>query len=222
MRSVLLSIYLFVQSLLAFGKNKLLCFVLVSKAYKCGDNLNVYGPLYLTNKYCKLTLGDGVSIGRRVLIDVEGSITIGNGVSLLDDVEITGFGNLTICDNATINRSVTIKVGGIVIGKSTWVGQHSIIEGNVVVGDNCIFGPYTHVASGRHRTDSDGCTYMNSDSNPGTISLGVNCFIGSGSRITGNSNIGDFVSVAANSHVNSNFQNKVIIGGGVAKIVKCK
>jgi len=220
MRSVFLPIYLFMQSLFAFGKNKLLCLVLLSKAYKCGDNLNVYGPLYLTNKYCKLTLGDGVSIGRRVLIDVEGSITIGNGVSLLDDVEIIGSGNLTICDNVTINRSVTIKVGSIVIGKSTWVGQHSIIEGNVVVGDNCIFGPYTHAVSGRHRTDSDGCTYM--DSNSGAISLGVNCFIGAGSRITGNSNIGDFVSVAANSHVNSNFQNKVIIGGGVAKIVKYK
>lgn len=78
------------------------------------------------------------------------------------------------------------------------------------VGSNCTILP--RVLLGKKKPDVKGIA----------IKIGSNCYIGTGSTILGPIVIGNNVTIAANSLINSDIPDNCIVGGVPAKIIKYK
>jgi len=123
----------------------------------CGKGVVCFGvPTIVGGR--QITVGDAVTIGRRVKLycNSRATIKLGNNVFLGDSVEIRNPGaRIDIGDDTTICNYVVIKsspdAGRIVIGKRVWIGQGSIIEGkDISIGDDVILAPNVHVIGGDH------------------------------------------------------------------------
>ena len=101
----------------------------------------------------------------------------------------------------------------------------NVISGNIVVGNNTLFGHNCMVLTGTHefyngRRASLSDPPVEETPNSGRdITIGEGCFIGSGVIIQGKVNIGDNVIVAAGAVVTKDIPGNCFVAGVPAKIV---
>lgn len=115
----------------------------------------------------------------------------------------------------------------VVLGKncSTMDTIFNVISGEIVVGDNTIFGHGCMVLTGTHNfyngiRGSLNCPVVEETPQNGRdISIGSGCFIGSGVIIQGNISIGDNVLIGAGSVVTKNIPSNCFVAGAPAKII---
>ena len=171
-------------------------------------------------------------IGKNVNIKCHNKIFVGNNFYIEENVEIDALSKKGIrCGN-----NVKIGKGSILrcSGSLKDIGEGFECGNNVYFGDNCFFGSAggikigNDIISGQNvRFHSENHNYTDINTlvrlqgvNRKGIEIGNNCWIGSGVTILDGVTIGNGVVIAANSVINKNIPNNVVVGGIPCKILK--
>lgn len=164
-----------------------------------GKNLNLFGiPVIFKKKGSVLKIGDNCTIKSSFLSNLIGLSQRTIIVTRTKDAKIE------------IGNNVGISGATIYARKGIYIGDNTLIGGNVKILDND-FHPLD--AEARNRDDKDMIISKK-------IVIGENCFIGCNSIILKGSKIGDGSIVGAGSVVCGEFPAGVIIGGNPVKIIK--
>lgn len=121
---------------------------------KVGKNFFAPGPIHVVNGK-NISLGDNVFLGEHCQLYAypNGRISIGNNCSIDRYVEIRG-GNPTIVnDNVRIVKGATIKStdqSTVIIGSRTIISQGCILDGDIRIGEDVIFGPNVFINESDH------------------------------------------------------------------------
>lgn len=155
-----------------------------------------------------LTLGDGVYINALS----KGGISLGNNVSI-------GAGSIIEC------TGVIRELGeSLVIGNHVGFAQNAFIglRGKVVIGDDCIFGPYVSIHSENHvYKDPDVPIRLQGTSRKGVV-IGRDCWFGRGAVVLDGVTIGDGCIIAAGAVVNKDVPAYSVVGGVPAKLISSR
>ena len=214
-------------------ENPRLCFAkLLTKYYKKPTKFEIH-PTAIIGKNCK--------IGR---VSISPHVIIGNNVVIGDNTII--YPNAVISDNVKIGKNVVIKsnttIGQRGFGfefdkKNTPVVIPHV--GSVVIGNNVEIGACTTIAQGtlKNTIISD---YVNIDDHvfiahnvkigkrtmvvacseiSGSVTIGVDCWLGPNCSIMNQITIGDGVLVGLGAVVIKSVPDKVIVTGNPAKII---
>lgn len=112
--------------------------------------------------------------------------------------------------------------GSVQVGKNTWVGPFTIIDGSggLNIGDNCSISAGVQIYS--HDSVKWAISGGQTAYEYAPTSIGNNCYIGPNSIIAKGVTIGDNCIVGANSFVNKSFPAGSKLAGSPAKIIAQK
>lgn len=148
-------------------------------------------------------------------------------------------GNLTIGNNFRMNNGLygnqigfsnpcifVADEGFIKIGNNVGMSQATLIakKGDIVIGNNTLLGGGVRI----YTTDFHSLNYQDrrirdldmKNASHGNVTIGDDCFIGSGSVILKGVRLGNRVIVGANSVVTSDFEDDCIVVGSPARKIK--
>lgn len=164
-----------------------------------GRNLNLFGiPVIFKKRGSVLSIGDNCNIKSSFLSNLVGLSQ--------RTIIVTRTGEAKI----EIGNNVGISGATIYARKGIYIGDNTLIGGNVKILDND-FHPIE--AEARNRDDKDMIRTKE-------IRIGRNCFIGCNTIILKGTSIGDGSVVGAGSVVSGHFKGGVIIAGNPAKVIK--
>ena len=107
---------------------------------RCGRNVRIFHGVEFSFGY-NLSVGDGVTIHRNVLIDDRGEVVIGNDVSISDYANIySHHHDIEDIERVTCNRTV--------IGDGARLTYHSVVLSGMTVGRNAMVGTMGVVTRG--------------------------------------------------------------------------
>jgi acetyltransferase-like isoleucine patch superfamily enzyme len=119
-----------------------------------------------------------------------------------------------------INERVRIAFGALVrigdkqIGKNSYIGIYSYVNGDVTIGENVLVGPHVSIVSSNHTySPQDDFFSGRSDLDAGKVVIEDGVWLTSGVVVTPGVTIGRCSLVCANSVVTSNVQPYAIVGG---------
>lgn len=126
--------------------------------------------------------------------------------------QIFGKKNITIYDSSTV-------VGDVEIGKDTWIGPFTSLDGSggLKIGSNCSISSKVDIVS--HDTIKWALSQGKAPYEYAPITIGDNCFIGTGATICKGVTIGSHSLIAAGAVVNKSFPSFSIIGGVPAQLI---
>lgn len=153
---------------------------------------------------------------RRRLIKMKFNRVLPLGDMIIDRWEkakYLGFGEGTSIYNSSI------VFGDVKVGRNTWIGPNTILDGSggLEIGSNCSIS--TGVQIYTHNTVNWAVSGGKSPYYYQKVSIGNNCFIGPNVIIQNGSDIGNHCIVAANSFLNSKVNDYEIVGGSPARII---
>lgn len=112
--------------------------VSVGSGFNCGNGSYLWAPR-------QLTLGNNVSVGSNVRIEVDG--VIGDAVLIANSAAIVGRADhaieevgVPIRDAAWVGTNPDQQSRPVVIGSDIWIGYGATITSGVTLGDGCIVG----------------------------------------------------------------------------------
>ena len=159
---------------------------------------------------------------------IEGHVVVGRQTLLKGDVTIEP--NTTIGATGQVwawgldgKKWVPPQLGGTEIGFGVFIGANvTIVRGalqDTVIGDNCRIAHGTRIG---HNCRIEAGTFVSSQvAIPGSVTIGKNCFIGSGAVFRPGVSIGDNIVVGAGSVVTKDFpKSGAVLVGAPAKVVK--
>lgn len=105
--------------------------------------------------------------------------------------------------------------GKIKIGKNTWVGPFTLLDGSgeLSIGDNCSISAGVHIYS--HDTVQKRISHGKS-AEKAPVTIGDSCYIGPQAVIAKGVKLGDFTIVGANSFVSKSFSSHSVVMGSPA------
>lgn len=138
---------------------------------------------------------------------------------------LRNFCGAEIGDNVRICSSVKIQIGSVLsIGDNTWIGEFTKIVGGkavINIGSNVDIGPDVLIVTGTHKLwEENGKAAGKSFSQ--AITIGSGCWLGARSTILGGVNIGVESMIAANSLVNKDVGDCLLVAGVPCKKIKSK
>lgn len=114
----------------------------------------------------------------------------------------------------------------IKVGDGCDIGTRNRFSGNVLIGNNVLFGPNNYISSATHVYEdvnkpilSQGVTLLNKN-NDGVLEIGDGTWIGTNVAILGDVKIGKNCVIGANSVINKNIPDYSVVVGNPGKIVK--
>jgi acetyltransferase-like isoleucine patch superfamily enzyme/glycosyltransferase involved in cell wall biosynthesis len=156
-----------------------------------------------------LTVGQGVSIGRGVVIDAMAR----KGVVLSDAS--------TVDINAVIRGSGGIRqLGeGVFVGQRAAIGAYNFIHGGggVEIGADVLLGPGVRIFSENHNFGRRDVPIIEQGETPAGVRVGRGAWVGAGATILAGVEIGEGAVVAAGSVVTRSVEPFSIVGGAPAK-----
>lgn len=105
------------------------------------------------------------------------------------------------------------------IGGDVYIAYGCWFNGNIVVEDEVLFGPYCVLASDNH-TKGDQLSFRFGGNRPGTIRVSYGSWLGAHCLMVGNSCLGRGSVLAANSTLTTKTEDSVIYAGNPAKKIK--
>ncbi|MBN1043580.1 acyltransferase [Clostridium botulinum] len=162
----------------------------------------------------KITFGTGINIGKYAVIDALSK----KGVTLGDNVSIGDFSRI-LCTGTIRNVGKGIKIGNnFGCGENCFFGA----AGGIEIGNDVIMGQNVRFHSENHNfSDINIPIRLQGVTNKG-IKIGNNCWIGSGAVFLDGVNVGNGCVIGANTLVNKDISDNVIVGGIPAKILKMR
>ncbi len=111
----------------------------------------------------------------------------------------------------------SIILGNVQIGKNTWVGPNTVLDGSgsLIIGDFCSISAGVQIYS--HDSVKWAVSGGNLDYEYGETIIGNNCYIGPNTIISKGVQIGDGCIIGANSFVNKSYPVSSKIAGNPAK-----
>lgn len=147
--------------------------------------------------------------------------TIRKGVRILKtDHAILCIGNECVIDENAV-LLLTKPAPSLEIGNYVTIGRGTIIsiKDTLLIGDYSLIGPYVQIIDNNHTTKRNNLIkYQKSTIKP--ITIGQDCWIGSGAKILAGVTIGNGAVVGANAVVTKNVPPFSIVGGVPARIIK--
>jgi acetyltransferase-like isoleucine patch superfamily enzyme len=173
-----------------------------------------------------------VFLGKHTKIQFKSKIKLGKTITIGDNVEINALSKngIIMGNNISINRNTIIECTGVirnlgvglVIGNNVGIAQNCFIQvrGEVIIGNNVIFGPGVSIFSENHVfSDVDIPIVDQGEVRKGVV-IEDNVWIASGATILDGVRIGRDSVIAAGSVVNKDVLPYVVVGGVPAKIIK--
>ena len=117
-------------------------------------------------------------------------------------------------------RTNIFNPNGMSVGSKVYLGYNSYYgQGEIIIGDNVLIGPFVSVTASNHVKGSDG-NYRNKDFNAKPVEIQSDCWIGAHVCILAGVTIGKGSIVAASSVVTKNIPPGTIAAGSPAKVIK--
>lgn len=201
---------------------------------------SVLGPMpggigfYLRKKfYPRLfkKVGQGLIIGRNVVIRHPDKIELGDNVTIDDNCVIDGHGagpeGVILEDNVIINRNCMLiaKAGPIRLGSRTSIGSNSVIVSmdGVELGEAVLMAGGCSVSAGSYHFDDVQAAVMNQGAyTRGPIRIGAKAWLGTGVIVLDGVTIGDGAIIGAGAVVNKNISMNAVAFGVPAKVWKIR
>ena len=150
-------------------------------------------------------------------------VVFGSGIEI-ENANIVSIGSLSNIGKDTWMRSALSGLGnGITIGSGVDIGRRNFISctSEIIIGDNCVFGPNVTVVDNNHEyKDLSKAIKAQGSSNPVSISIGNDCWLGSNVVVLPGTNIGKHCVIAANCVVSGTVPNYCVVAGIPGKVVK--
>lgn len=165
--------------------------VMFGKKVKCGKNLNLMeNALINALSYDGVEIGDNCTVGKHAIVECTGVLR--------------NIGNrLTIGNNVGINHFCFIGV-----------------RGEVVIGDNVIFGPHVSVFSENHNFEDPNVPIKHQGVTKATTRIGNDVWLGAKSMVMSGVTIGDGSVVAAGAVVTKDVPPYSVVAGVPAKVIR--
>lgn len=178
---------------------------------KIGRNV-IFGQGVAIRHGQKITIGDGVIIDDRAVLDAKGGTNSG----------------ITIGDNTIISRNVVLscKNGDIRIGEHCTVGINTLVHAmqgsDVSIGDEVLIGAFCYfIGSGPYGTESLELPFKKQGMfAQGGIQIDNNVWFGSHVQVLDGISIGSGSIVGASSVVNKSVNQFDVVAGVPAKVIK--
>jgi len=190
--------------------------------------------LYLRRKfYPKLfkKAGQGLIIGRSVVIRHPHKIELGNNVTIDDYCVIEGRGagsvGIILEDNVIINRNCMLlaKAGPIRLGKRTSIGSNSVIVSmdGVELGDAVLTAGGCSISAGSyHFDDVDAAVMDQGVYSKGPIRIGAKSWLGTGVIVLDGVTIGEGAVIGAGALVTKDIPMNAIAFGVPARVQRIR
>ena len=171
-------------------------------------------------------------LGKGVRLQGVKQINFGKIVQIGDHVVLSGYGKkgMIIGDNVWIGSYSSLKVSfsfsspgsHIYIGNNVGIGEFAHLggAGGLIIGDDCIIGPYLSCHPENHNFSSTGKLIRHQGVQRKGIIIGRNCWIGAKVTVLDGVNIGDNCVIAAGSVVTKNVPANAVIGGVPARFIR--
>ncbi|SDZ39318.1 acyltransferase [Herbiconiux ginsengi] len=142
-------------------------------------------------------------------------------------------GGIVFGDEISIGRGVQIRptgyyggpVGqGLVMGDRSSIGPGGYIgcSGQITIGNDVLMGPGVRIFGENHNFDSGKSTIKSQGVTLAPVTIGDDCWIGSGVTITAGVTIGTGVVVAAGSVVTKDVPDNVVVAGVPARVLRTR
>ena len=177
-------------------------------------------------------INNSIFVGRGVKALEKRYMTVGAKTKIHDGVYIDALSRdgVSIGDKVVLGRNSRIEctgslssVGkGVIIGDRTTFGSDCYFgaAGGIVIGDDVVAGQYIRFHSENHQYDDLETLIKEQGVTHKGITIGNNCWIGSGAVFLDGAELGDGCVVAANAVVTKHFDDNSVIGGIPAKLIK--
>jgi len=171
--------------------------------------------------------GRGVIWGRSISIRHPGKLSVGNRVVIDDysllDARGSGDEGVVIGDDVFIGRNVTIqsKVGSISIGKSTNIGQNTVIvaQGGVQIGEMVTIAGGCSISGGAYKVERDSTSNReHSKYTYGPIRIDKKCRLGMEVMVLDGVHIGEGTIIGAKSLITKDLPEYCVAAGIPAEI----
>lgn len=127
--------------------------------------------------------------------------------------QILGFIN----DQVRIAFGALVRIGDNQIGKGSYIGIYSYVNGDVKIGENVLIAPHVSIVSSNHvYSPIDDCFSGRSDIKKGRVIIEDGAWLTSGVVVTPGVTIGRCSLVCANSVVTADVEAYAIVGGAPA------
>lgn len=158
-------------------------------------------------------------------------IKTGKSLNLMENsiINALSYNGVEIGDNFTLGRHAIIECTGVLrnVGNSLKIGNNVGINhycyigvrGDVVIGDNVIFGPRVSVFSENHNYDNIEIPIKEQGVTKGKTVIGNDVWIGANVSIMSGVSIGDGCVIAAGAVVTKNVSAYSVVGGVPAKLI---
>jgi acetyltransferase-like isoleucine patch superfamily enzyme len=188
--------------------------------------------LYLRKKLYPILfkkVGQGLIIGRNVVIRHPDKIEIGNNVTIDDNCVIdargAGINGIILEDNVIINRNCLLlaKAGPIRLGKSSSIGSNSVIVSidGVELGEAVLVAGGCALSAGSYQfNDLEKAIMDQGVYSKGPIRIGTKAWLGTGAIILDGVSIGSGAVVGAGAVLLKDIDDNAIAVGNPAKILR--
>ncbi len=159
-------------------------------------------------------------------------ITAGRNLNLMaySTINALSYNGVEIGDNFTLGKYAIVECTGVLrdVGNSLRIGNNVGINhycyigvrGDIIIGDNVIFGPRVNVFSENHNYDDPSVPIKYQGVTKDTTIIGNDVWIGSNVSIMSGVKIGDGCVIAAGAVVTKDIDPYSIVAGVPAKIIK--
>lgn len=194
-----------------------------------------YGWMLIQGRCFSLSsrkINKDVFVGRQVKVLEKRKLSMGSKVKLHDFVYIDALSRtgVTLGSGVILGRGTRIECSGSIehVGKGIAIGNRSTFgndcffgaAGGIRIGKDVIAGQYIRFHSENHsyndrsrRIKEQGVTHKG-------ITIGNNCWIGSGAVFLDGARVGNGCVVAANAVVTGKFPENMVIGGVPARVIR--
>lgn len=193
-----------------------------------------YGMMAIRGKLLSVfykNIEASVFVGRGVKLFEKRYLTVGSKTKIheLSKIDALSTNGVIIGSNVVLGKRTTIECTGslkhlgkgLIIGDRTTFGSDCFFgaAGGIEVGEDVVAGQYLRFHSENHNYKDLEVLIKNQGVTHKGISVGNNCWIGSGVVFVDGSEIADGCVVAANAVVTKKFERNSIIGGIPARVI---
>jgi len=128
--------------------------------------------------------------------------------------EILGHGN-----GVMFAPGAVVRIGGNEIGRNSYIGLFSYVNGDVRIGHDVLIGPHCSLPAGNHRFDPATGAFNTLRDGSKPITVGDGAWLAAGVTLTGGVSVGRGALVCANAVVTRDVPDYAIAAGVPARIV---